>query len=60
MTVNRSDNNLARFRYSHPVWWNGFLAGGMAERLRSLNEEALRDDWKRADWQRLALEKVTQ
>jgi hypothetical protein len=52
MTVDRTDNNLARFQYSAPAWWAGFNTGRRDARVQAQSEAAT---WEAVDWQRGAL-----
>lgn len=36
MTVNRSDNNLSRFQFSCPAWWEGVQEGRRSVRWREM------------------------
>jgi hypothetical protein len=54
MTVNRANNDLSRFQFSCPAWWQGFLRGQAEGRRKAQDEGA---EWSAADWQRGKIER---
>lgn len=51
-SVNRADNNLSRFQFICPAWWNGFQRGMEGQRRAAVDESARQDEWALADWRR--------
>lgn len=57
MTVDHSNLDLSRFRYSCPAWHDGFTRGRESGRRDAVSEGA---DWQRADWHRAKAAGITE
>lgn len=57
MTVNITRNDLSRFQFSCPAWWQAFERGRENHRREAVNERA---DWRHADFQRAAAWKISE
>lgn len=55
--VDRTDNNLERFRYNAPAWWAAFERGRREAREQARMESA---DWRAGDWQRGAASRINE